>query len=99
MESLQPEVAPFNIHTTIVNPGFFRTKLLTQESATYAAPSIAEYADRHAARRAVVRGHERSAGRRPRQARTRPRHNRSARSSHRAASSPAPMPSPLLSRR
>ena len=76
MESLQPEVAPFNIHTTIVNPGFFRTELLTQESATYATPSIAEYADRHAARRAVVRGHERSAGRRPRQARTRPRHNR-----------------------
>ena len=50
MESLQPEVASFNIHTTIVNPGFFRTGLLTQESATYAASSIAEYADRHAAR-------------------------------------------------
>jgi NAD(P)-dependent dehydrogenase (short-subunit alcohol dehydrogenase family) len=50
MEALQPEVAPFNIHTTIVNPGFFRTELLTQGSATYATPSIAEYADRHAAR-------------------------------------------------
>lgn len=50
MEALQPEVAPFNIHTTIVNPGFFRTELLTQESAAYASPSIAEYADRHAAR-------------------------------------------------
>ena len=50
MEALQPEVAPFNIHTTVVNPGFFRTELLTQESATYATPSIAEYADRHAAR-------------------------------------------------
>ena len=25
-----PEVAPFGIHTTIVNPGFFRTELLTQ---------------------------------------------------------------------
>ena len=25
MESLGPEVAPFGIHTTIVNPGFFRT--------------------------------------------------------------------------
>ena len=46
----QPEVAPFNIHTTVVNPGFFRTELLTQESTTYATPSIAEYADRHAAR-------------------------------------------------
>jgi NAD(P)-dependent dehydrogenase (short-subunit alcohol dehydrogenase family) len=50
MEALQAEVAPFNIHTTIVNPGFFRTELLTRESATYATPAIAEYADRHAAR-------------------------------------------------
>jgi NAD(P)-dependent dehydrogenase (short-subunit alcohol dehydrogenase family) len=52
MEALQPEVAPFGIHTTIVNPGFFRTELLTQESTTYAEPSIADYAERHAARRA-----------------------------------------------
>jgi NAD(P)-dependent dehydrogenase (short-subunit alcohol dehydrogenase family) len=29
-EALQAEVAPFGIHTTIVNPGFFRTELLTQ---------------------------------------------------------------------
>jgi NAD(P)-dependent dehydrogenase (short-subunit alcohol dehydrogenase family) len=29
-EALQPEVTPFGIHTTIVNPGFFRTELLTQ---------------------------------------------------------------------
>jgi NAD(P)-dependent dehydrogenase (short-subunit alcohol dehydrogenase family) len=49
-EALQPEVAPFGIHTTIVNPGFFRTELLTQESTTYAEPSIADYADRHAER-------------------------------------------------
>src|SRR5438094_2046586 len=51
MESLQPEVAPFGINTTIVNPGFFRTELLTQESTTYAEPSIEDYAERHAARR------------------------------------------------
>src|SRR5688572_8185556 len=51
MESLGPEVAPFGIHATIVNPGFFRTDLLTHESATYATPSIADYAERHAARR------------------------------------------------
>ena len=50
MESLQPEVEPFGITTTIVNPGFFRTDLLTQESATYATPSIADYDDRHAER-------------------------------------------------
>ena len=51
MEGLQPEVAPFGINTTIVNPGFFRTELLTQESTNYAEPSIADYAERHAARR------------------------------------------------
>jgi NAD(P)-dependent dehydrogenase (short-subunit alcohol dehydrogenase family) len=50
MESLQPEVTSFGISTTIVNPGFFRTDLLTQESATYATPSIADYAVRHAER-------------------------------------------------
>ncbi|CAA9303220.1 MAG: Dehydrogenases with different specificities (related to short-chain alcohol dehydrogenases) [uncultured Chloroflexi bacterium] len=48
-ESLHPEVAPFGIHTTIVNPGFFRTELLTAESTTYAAPSIEDYAERTAA--------------------------------------------------
>jgi NAD(P)-dependent dehydrogenase (short-subunit alcohol dehydrogenase family) len=32
MESLRAEVAPFGIHTTIVNPGFFRTELLTEQS-------------------------------------------------------------------
>jgi NAD(P)-dependent dehydrogenase (short-subunit alcohol dehydrogenase family) len=50
MESLQPEVEPFGISTTIVNPGFFRTDLLTQGSAVYASPSIPDYADRHAGR-------------------------------------------------
>jgi NAD(P)-dependent dehydrogenase (short-subunit alcohol dehydrogenase family) len=50
MESLAPEAAPFGIHTTIVNPGMFRTELLTNESTTYAAPSIADYVDRHAER-------------------------------------------------
>lgn len=50
MESLQAEVAPFGVTTTIVNPGFFRTDLLTQESTTYATPSIPDYADRHAER-------------------------------------------------
>jgi NAD(P)-dependent dehydrogenase (short-subunit alcohol dehydrogenase family) len=48
MESLQSEVAPFGIHTTVVNPGFFRTELLTKESVTYAEPSLADYADRTA---------------------------------------------------
>src|SRR2546425_699924 len=48
MESLRPEVEPFGIHTTIVNPGFFRTKLLTKESMTFAERSIEDYADRRA---------------------------------------------------
>jgi NAD(P)-dependent dehydrogenase (short-subunit alcohol dehydrogenase family) len=47
-ESLQPEVAPFGITTTIVNPGFFRTELLTKESVTYAEPSLEDYAERTA---------------------------------------------------
>src|SRR3954462_7168409 len=50
MEALQPEVEPFGIATTIVNPGFFRTDLLTPDSASYATPSIDDYADRHAER-------------------------------------------------
>ena len=50
MESLHAEVAPFGIYTTIVNPGFFQTELLTQESTTYATPAIEDYAERHAER-------------------------------------------------
>ena len=48
MESLQQEVAPFGITTTMVNPGFFRTELLEPASVTYAEPSIEDYADRTA---------------------------------------------------
>jgi NAD(P)-dependent dehydrogenase (short-subunit alcohol dehydrogenase family) len=51
MESLAPEVAPFGIHTTVVNPGFFRTELLTRESTNYAPASIEDYAERNAAQR------------------------------------------------
>jgi NAD(P)-dependent dehydrogenase (short-subunit alcohol dehydrogenase family) len=32
IESLQAEIAPFGLQTMIVNPGFFRTELLTEES-------------------------------------------------------------------
>jgi NAD(P)-dependent dehydrogenase (short-subunit alcohol dehydrogenase family) len=56
MESLAPEVEPFGIHTTIVNPGFFRTELLTKESTNYAAPSIEDYAERNAAQREFWEG-------------------------------------------
>ena len=43
MESLQAEVEPFGIETLIVNPGFFRTELLTEESTQYAQASISDY--------------------------------------------------------
>jgi NAD(P)-dependent dehydrogenase (short-subunit alcohol dehydrogenase family) len=46
IESLAPEVAPFGIGTMLVEPGFFRTELLTPESTNYAAPSIDDYAER-----------------------------------------------------
>jgi NAD(P)-dependent dehydrogenase (short-subunit alcohol dehydrogenase family) len=46
MESLTPEVAPFGIRTMVVEPGFFRTELLTPESTNYAEPSIDDYAER-----------------------------------------------------
>jgi len=46
MESLQAEVGPFGINTTIVNPGFFRTELLTEQSTNYAEPSIEDYDER-----------------------------------------------------
>jgi len=48
MESLHAEVAPFGIVTTIVNPGFFRTELLTEQSTNYAEPSIKDYDERRA---------------------------------------------------
>jgi NAD(P)-dependent dehydrogenase (short-subunit alcohol dehydrogenase family) len=48
MESLTPEIAPFGIHTTIVEPGFFRTDLLQPESTTWAELSIDDYAERTA---------------------------------------------------
>jgi NAD(P)-dependent dehydrogenase (short-subunit alcohol dehydrogenase family) len=46
MESLQPEVKPFGIDTITVNPGFFRTELLTEESMNFAERTIEDYNDR-----------------------------------------------------
>jgi NAD(P)-dependent dehydrogenase (short-subunit alcohol dehydrogenase family) len=51
MESLAPEIEPFGIHATVVNPGFFRTELLTTESTNYAPASIEDYAEQSAANR------------------------------------------------
>src|SRR5437868_9498034 len=57
MEALQPEVAPFGINTTIVNPGFFRTELLTEQSTSYAEPSIDDYAERRTKQIEFWKGH------------------------------------------
>jgi NAD(P)-dependent dehydrogenase (short-subunit alcohol dehydrogenase family) len=46
IESLTPEVAPFGIRTMLVEPGFFRTELLSPESTNYAEPWIDDYAER-----------------------------------------------------
>jgi NAD(P)-dependent dehydrogenase (short-subunit alcohol dehydrogenase family) len=46
MESLRYDVEPYNIHTTVVEPGFFRTELLVDASTTWPEPSIDDYAER-----------------------------------------------------
>jgi NAD(P)-dependent dehydrogenase (short-subunit alcohol dehydrogenase family) len=62
MEALRAEVAPFGIHTTIVNPGFFRTDLLSEQSTRYAEPSIADY---DARRTALISGWKATHGQQP----------------------------------
>ncbi len=57
MESLQVEIEPFGIDTIIVNPGFFRTELLTKESTNFAENLIDEYSDRRAQKIAFYTGH------------------------------------------
>ena len=76
MEGLAPEVAPFGIRTMLVEPGFFRTELLTPQSTQFAEPSIEDYAERTQATVDGLAQHGRQAGRRPGQARrrTRPGH-------------------------
>ena len=46
VESLAPEVASFGIRTMLVEPGFFRTELLTDESTKWPEPSIDDYAEK-----------------------------------------------------
>ncbi|MGY3684701.1 hypothetical protein ACVWXU_008324 [Streptomyces sp. TE33382] len=53
MESLRHDVEPFNIRTTIVQPGFFRTELLVDASTTWAELSVDDYAERTAATKKV----------------------------------------------
>ena len=56
IESLTPEVEPFGIRTMLVEPGYFRTELLTPESTTYAQHSIDDYAERTAQIKTGQRG-------------------------------------------
>ncbi|WP_243059159.1 SDR family oxidoreductase [Nocardioides sp. SR21] len=53
MEALSTEVAPYGIKTMLVEPGFFRTELLSAQSTSYAEPTIEDYAERT---RATVAG-------------------------------------------
>jgi len=46
MQSMQAEVEPFGIDTITVNPGFFRTELLTEESTNFAERTIEDYNER-----------------------------------------------------
>ncbi|HEX4771940.1 MAG TPA: SDR family oxidoreductase, partial [Bryobacteraceae bacterium] len=48
MQSLQAEVEPFGIDTITVNPGFFRTELLTEGSTNFAEWTIEDYNERRA---------------------------------------------------
>ena len=41
-----PEIAAFGIRTMLVEPGFFRTELLSNDSTTYAQPTVDGYAER-----------------------------------------------------
>ena len=57
MQSLQAEVEPFGIDTITVNPGFFRTELLTEESTNFAERTIEDYNDRRAKQMEFWKGH------------------------------------------
>jgi NAD(P)-dependent dehydrogenase (short-subunit alcohol dehydrogenase family) len=62
MESLAPEIAPFGIRTMLVEPGFFRTELISNDSTTYAKPAIEDYAEKTQEIVAALEHHGRQAG-------------------------------------
>lgn len=46
MEALEPELMPFNIKVTLIEPGFFRSEFLTKSSTKFGDVSIDDYAKR-----------------------------------------------------
>ena len=56
-ESLAPEVEPFGIHVTLVEPGFFRTDFLDASSVRYGGRAVADYAALSAEARSTYANH------------------------------------------
>jgi NAD(P)-dependent dehydrogenase (short-subunit alcohol dehydrogenase family) len=71
IESLTPEIASFGIRTMLVEPGFFRTELLSTQSTTYAKAFNRRLRRAHSGDRHCVERHEWQTGRRSGEARQR----------------------------
>ncbi len=56
-ENLQYDVAPFGIHVTVVEPGFFRTDFLDQSSVHYTSNPVEDYAAVTKAMRSAYNDH------------------------------------------
>lgn len=59
MEALHDEIAPFGLHATVVEPGFFRTDLLAEGDSTFWGDvEVPDYAEASAQTREFFRGME-----------------------------------------
>jgi len=75
MQSLQPEIEPCGLNTITVNPGFFRTELLTEELTNFAERTIEGLQRAPSEANGVLERLRRAAVWRPRQARKGIDHN------------------------